>query len=154
MNPQEKAIQAIRKLKEKRFLIVADIAKKQRVITEIDAILLNFKNVVESKLRLKGAMSGGVKLEELIVQISDKVEEYIKAIDDMESSTKEDDLALSTTFVDSAADDVNIAIENLGKEIDNMSGGKKRKMKKTKTINKKSKKTKKTKKNNKKSRKH
>jgi hypothetical protein len=56
------------------------------------------------------------------------------------NSNSNSEFELSTAFAGSAADDVNIAIEELGKEIDVMSDGKKRKMKKTKKNNKKSRK--------------
>ena len=158
ITPQEKAIEAIRKLKETKFRISADVAKKQRVIAEIDKMLATFKKIVEDRMRLKGTLTGGAKLKDLVDELVKKVETYLDEIDKIDNSNSNSEIELSTTFADSASDDVNIAIEELGKEIANMSGGKKRKMTKTKKINKKSKKTKeinqKTTKINKKSRKH
>jgi hypothetical protein len=131
MNPQERAINAIRKLKEKKLIISVDIAKKQKLIAEIDAVLANFKKTIEDRMRLKGTMTGGVKLNDLVDKLVESIEEYLSKIDEIDDAKTESDLALATTFADSAADDVNAAIEQLGKEIA-VSGGKKRKTRKAK----------------------
>ncbi len=131
MNPQERAINAIRKLKEKKLIISVDIAKKQKLIAEIDAVLANFKKTIEERMRLKGTLTGGAKLNELVDKLVESIEEYLSKIDEIDDAKTESDLALATTFADSAADDVNAAIEQLGKEI-STSGGKKRKTRKAK----------------------
>lgn len=134
MNPQERAINAIRQLKEKKLVISVDIAKKQKLISEIDEVLAHFKKTIEDRMRLKGPLSGGAKLNDLVDKLVETVEEYLRKIDELEEAKTQSDIALATTFADSAADDVNTAIEQLGEEIGKFttSGGKKRKTRKAK----------------------
>uniref|UniRef100_A0A6C0BVN0 Uncharacterized protein n=1 Tax=viral metagenome TaxID=1070528 RepID=A0A6C0BVN0_9ZZZZ len=153
MNPQETAVQVIRNLKTKRSVLSSDIANKQQIINKIDEILSNIKEVVMERMRLKkkmNPMSGGTKLDELTKKLVESVKEYLKEIEKLEGTKTATDLPLAEILTESASADLSAVIDELGKEIISMTGGKKRKTKKTKKINKKSKKTKKI---NKKSRK-
>jgi K+-transporting ATPase c subunit len=166
MNQQETAVQVIRNLKTKRSVLSSDIANKQQIINKIDEILSNIKDVVMERMRSKNKMSGGgTKLDELTKKLVESVKEYLKEIEKLEGTETASDLPLAEFLTESASGDLSDVIDELGEEINSMeiksmTGGKKRKMKKTKKINKKSKKTKKinkkskkTKKINKKSRK-